>query len=151
MASLRQLCTFHIDDMLLGVDVSVVQEVIQTPPVTRVPLAKSTVAGLINLRGQIVTAIDLRVCLQRSAVASHDLSQSLIIRTESAPFSFLVDRIGDVLDIDEATFTRTPESINPSAAMLISGAYRMPDSLLLILNPGKTINHVTSLHAGKTE
>ena len=100
MSENRQLCTFYLDDLMLGIDVEQVQEVLQTQRLTRVPLAHETVAGLINLRGQIITAINLGVCLNRRWEARSQESLSIIIRSESALVSLLVDRMGDVIDVD---------------------------------------------------
>jgi purine-binding chemotaxis protein CheW len=90
MSSTSQLCTFQVDDLEIGIDVAAVQEVLKTQHVTQVPLADPTVAGLVNLRGQIVTAIDLRVCLQRPACERNE-SLSLIIRHGAALVCLLIE------------------------------------------------------------
>jgi len=107
--TIRQLCTFYLDDLFLGVDVTQVQEVVQTDHLTRVPLADSTVAGIINLRGQIVAAVNLRECLQRSVREIARLPLSLVVRWDGAIVSLFVDRMGDVLDLEESGFLPTPE------------------------------------------
>lgn len=147
MPAFQQFCTFYLDDLLLGVHVSQVQEVVQTESVTRVPLAEATVAGLINLRGQIVTAVNLRECLQRSALATGRLPLSLVIRSHGTVVSLLVDRVGDVLDVDEAAFTPTPETVDRGVARLLSGAYKLPQSLLLVLDADSIVTHVRNLHS----
>ncbi|MBS2020709.1 MAG: chemotaxis protein CheW, partial [Deltaproteobacteria bacterium] len=92
----RQLCTFLIDGMLFGVDVTNVQEVIRYQEMTRVPLASSTVRGLINLRGQIVTAIDMRARLGLPPRADQALPMNVVASTGDGVVSLLVDEIGDV-------------------------------------------------------
>ena len=150
MTTTCQLCTFYVDDISIGIDVEEVQEVLQTQHVTKVPLADATVAGLVNLRGQIVTAIDLRNCLRRPARDEQCGSLSLIIRHESALVCFLVDRVGEVTDVDRATFTASPESLDPTIRKLVTGGYRLPDGLLLMLEPGRVVDYVTELHKPTT-
>lgn len=149
MSSTHQLCAFYVDNLSIGIDVEVVQEVLQPQHVTRVPLTDPSVAGLVNLRGQIVTAIDLRTCLNRPS-DEHKLMLSLIIRHESALVCFLVDGIGEVTDVDDSAFTPSPESLDPITSQLIGGAYRLPDGLLLKLDPSKVVQHVTELHKPTT-
>src|SRR5690349_10504331 len=99
MAALRQLCTFTLDDLLLGVEVDRVQEVLRHQEMTRVPLAPRVVRGLINLRGQIVMAIDLRRCLGLPDLPADRSSMSVVLRTEDGPMSLLVDEIRDVVEL----------------------------------------------------
>jgi purine-binding chemotaxis protein CheW len=151
MSDTHQLCTFYIDDLLLGIDVDDVQEVLQAQFLTRVPLASESVAGLINLRGQIITAVNLRACLNRPWEAKHQNSLSLIVRSKSTLISLLVDRMGDVIDVDEADFAAPPESVDRNTVELIRGAYRLPDTLLLVLDSEQVVTHVTGLHdSGRT-
>ena len=150
MLAPRQLCTFYLDNMLLGVDVDRVQEVAQTDHVTGVPLANSSVAGLINLRGQIVTAIDLRECLKRPAQTASRQPLSLVIRKEGAVVSILVDRMGDVLNVDERAFLPTPDAVDRDVANFVTGAYRLPQALLLVLDPDGIVAQVTAAHAGRS-
>jgi len=145
MPDIRQLCTFRLDDLLLGIDVENVQEVLQAQHLTRVPLADKSVAGLVNLRGQIITAINLRACLNRDATAGLQNALSIIVRTKATLVSLLVDSIGDVVDVDAVEFTEPPESLDHSIEMIV-GAYKLPDSLLLVLDSEQVVTHVTSLH-----
>lgn len=146
MTNTRQLCTFHLADLILGIDVENVQEVVLAQHLTRVPLADEAVAGLINLRGQIVTAINLRACLNRNSDIAPRDSLSIIVRSELALVSLLVDRIGDVVDVNPADFTRPPEALDQDNVELIRGAYKLPGQLLLVLDSEKIVTQVTSLH-----
>ncbi len=146
--TIRQLCTFYLDDLFLGVDVTQVQEVVQTDHLTRVPLADSTVAGIINLRGQIVAAVNLRECLQRSVGDIARLPLSLVVRWDGAIVSLFVDRMGDVLDLEESGFLPTPEIVDRKVARLINGAYKLPHELLLVLDTERVLTHVKHLHSG---
>jgi purine-binding chemotaxis protein CheW len=134
MATTRQLCTFFVDDMLFGVDVMNVQEVIRYQEMTAVPLASSTVRGLINLRGQIVTAIDMRARLGLEPRQGAELPMNVVTTTTDGVVSFLVDEIGDVLEVDERTFERAPETMNATFRELVPGVFKLEGRLLLLLD-----------------
>ena len=112
MTGRKQFSTFVVDRLLFGVEVEKVQEVIRYQEMTRVPLAPRVVKGLINLRGQIVMAIDLRRRLGLRERAAADLPMNVVVRHDDGAVSFLVDEIGDVLEVDEETFELPP---GPSA------------------------------------
>src|ERR1700710_1738635 len=95
----RQLCTFYVQGLFFGVEVEKVQEVIRYQEMTRIPLSPPVIAGLINLRGQIVTAIDLRHQLALEARTGEQLPMNVVIRREDGPISLLVDEIGDVVEV----------------------------------------------------
>ena len=130
----HQLCTFHVDDLYLGVDVMEVQEVIRYQEMTAVPLAPEVVRGLINLRGQIVTALDLRRMLALPPLDG-ELPTNVVIRDGAdEAVSLLVDQIGDVVDTDEADFEPVPPTLSGPARDLVLGAYKLPHALLLVLD-----------------
>lgn len=139
MGENRQFCTFYLSDLFIGVEVQQVQEVIRSLDMTRVPLASSVVQGLINLRGQIVTAIDLRCRLGLKPRTDGRLPMNVVVRTDDGPMSLLVDEIGDVLEVDEATFERPPKTLRDTARELIGGAYKLQDRLLLTLDTAKAV------------
>ena len=139
MVDSQQYCTFYVNGHYLGVDVRKVQEVIRYQPMTRVPLASPVVRGLINLRGQIVTAIDLRRRLQFNDLPPDQLPINVVVQTDDGAVSMPVDEIGDVLEVSEELFERPPETLQGSARELIRGAYKLPDRLLLILDTERTV------------
>jgi purine-binding chemotaxis protein CheW len=143
MANERQYCTFYVDGHYFGLDVLKVQEIIRYQEMTRVPLAPSVVSGLINLRGQIVTAIDLRRRLELSERPAGQLPLNVVVQTDDGATSLLVDEIGDVLQVPEKLFERPPETLRGTARELIRGAYKLPDRLLLILDAERTVNVMT--------
>src|SRR5438445_1840154 len=100
MPARRQFCTFFLDELFFGVEVKKVQEVLRYQVMTRVPLAPPVVRGLINLRGQIVTAMDLRIRLQLSELPADQLPMNVVVRDGDGATSLLVDRIGDVLEVE---------------------------------------------------
>lgn len=139
MAETQQYSTFYLKDMYFGVEVLKVQEVIRYQEMTQVPLAHPVVRGLINLRGQIVTAIDLRRRLEMEERPEGQLPMNVVIRTDDGAVSLLVDEISDVLEADEEFFERPPETLTGVAHDLIRGAYKLKDRLLLILDTEKTV------------
>jgi purine-binding chemotaxis protein CheW len=146
MADEHQYCTFYVDGHYFGLDVLKVQEIIRYQEMTRVPLAPPVVRGLINLRGQIVTAIDLRRRLELGDRADDQLPVNVVVHTDDGAVSLLVDEIGDVLSVPQTLFEGPPETLKGMARELIRGAYKLPDRLLLILDAERTVN-VTGSHA----
>jgi purine-binding chemotaxis protein CheW len=135
-----QFSTFFVADLFFGVDVLRVQEVLRFQHMTRVPQAPEVIEGLINLRGQIVTAIDMRRRLRLPPRAGDQTPMNMVVRTDDGAVSLLVDEIGDVLDTDEATFERPPENLDPAARGLIRGVYKLKDRLLLVLDAERTVD-----------
>src|SRR5262245_2831239 len=140
MADEHQYCTFYVAGQYFGLDVLQVQEVIRYQEMTRVPLAPPVVRGLINLRGQIVTAIDLRRRLEMPARSGDELPVNVVVQTDDGAVSLLVDEIGDVLEVPEKSFERPPETLQGTARELIRGAYKLEGRLLLILDTARTVN-----------
>jgi purine-binding chemotaxis protein CheW len=136
----RQYCTFFLDGHYFGIDVLQVQEVIRYQEMTRVPLAPAVVRGLINLRGQIVTAIDLRRRLDLPDRPAGERPVNVVVQTDDGPVSLLVDEIGDVLRVPEGAFERPPETLRGAARELIRGAYKLDGRLLLILDTERAVN-----------
>ena len=140
MSKKSQFCTFFLDKHFFGVEVQKVQEVILYQEMTRVPLAPAAVRGLINLRGQIVTAIDLRHRLGLGERPSDKLFMNVVLRLDNNPVSLLVDKIGDVVEVEEEIFEPPPETLQGLARELIGGVYKLENRLLLILNIEKTVD-----------
>jgi purine-binding chemotaxis protein CheW len=135
----QQYCTFYVADHYFGLDVLRVQEIICHQPMTRVPLAPPVVRGLINLRGQIVTALDLRTRLGFEERPGDQVPVNVVVRTDDGAVSLLVDDIGDVLEVPERLFERAPETLTGPARELIRGAYKLDGRLLLALDAERTI------------
>jgi purine-binding chemotaxis protein CheW len=132
-----QFCTFYVDGLLFGIDVQHGQEVILNQPMTRVPLMPEVLRGLINLRGQIIPAIDLRLKLE---LREQDISaqpDNVLVRTADGAVSLLVDDIGDVREVPAEDFARPPETRQGAARELVSGVYKLPKELLLVLDTEK--------------
>ncbi len=134
----QQFCTFWLDGLLFGIEVEKVQEVIRHQAMTRVPLAPALIGGLINLRGQIVTAIDLRLRLGLPERKAGELPMNVVARSDDAAVSLLVDEIGDVVEVQEEQFEDVPQTMR-QARDLIRGVYKLPDRLLLVLDTAQAV------------
>ncbi len=139
-ATQQQFCTFFIKGLLFGVEVETVQEVIRHQEMTGVPLAPAVVAGLINLRGQIVTAIDLRRRLGVCDRLDGELPMNVVVRTGDGAVSLLVDEIGDVVEVEGNNFESTPDTLAGTSRELIRGVYKLKNELLLVLDTQRSVN-----------
>lgn len=135
----RQFSTFVVNGFLFGVDVMRVQEVIRYQSMTPVPMAPDVVRGLINLRGQIVTALDLRVRLELGRAADDARPMNVVVRTDEGAVALLVDEIGDVVTADPAAWEATPSTLAPTLRHLIPGAYKLDGRLLLELDVDRAL------------
>jgi purine-binding chemotaxis protein CheW len=132
-----QFCTFTVADLAFAVPVADVQEVIRHQVLTPVPLAPAEIGGLINLRGQIITAIDLRRRLQLPPREAGHHAMNVMLKTADGIVSLLVDRIEDVIEVADATLEQPPATLVHAARELISAASKQPGRLLLILDTAK--------------
>jgi len=137
MAEPKQFCTFYIDDTLFGVEVLDVQEVLRYQDITEVPLAASEIKGLINLRGQIITAIDLRNRMNLPPRQNGQQPMNVVIRIHNEVISFLVDSIGDVLEVNDELFEKSPHTVDDSTRALVAGVYKLEGKLLMVLDAAK--------------
>ena len=133
------LCTFRVGSLTLCVEVSRVQEVIRYQSTTAVPLAGSAIHGLMNLRGQIVTTLDLRKRLGLPERADDKPMMNIVLRSPDGPISLLVDQIGDVVEDAEGSFEQPPETLQGTHRDFIRGAFKRDDGLLLLLDTTKVI------------
>jgi len=139
MAIKKQFCTFYLDTYCFGVNVLEVQEVFRYQEKTRVPLAPGEISGLINLRGQIITAITLRLRLGMQAQPADRVPMNVVVRTQNEVVSLWVDQIGDVVEVSDDLYEKAPETIQGAMGDLITGVYKLKDRLLLILDTEKIV------------
>jgi len=135
-----QLTTFWVAGHYFGVPVTVVQEVLRFQAMTRVPLAPPVVRGLINLRGQIVTAIDLRRRLGLPERAPERRPMNVVLRIEESAVSLLVDEIGEVMEVERRLFEPPPDTLRSFGRELVRGVYKLPEHLLLVLDANRAID-----------
>ncbi len=131
--------TFTLDDRLYGVRVESVQEVLRGLPRTRIPLAPPTLAGLINLRGQVLSAVDLREQLGMPAYAAEAAQMLVVIRVAGESVALVVDSIGAVVDVEDDQFEPPPDNLNDPSRDLLLGAYKLADHLLLALDVDRAV------------
>jgi purine-binding chemotaxis protein CheW len=136
----RQFATFFVDGLFFGVEVLQVQEVLRYQEMTPVPLAPEVIEGLINLRGQIVTAVDIRRRLKLQPRPDGQTPMNTVVRTAEGAVSLLVDEIGDVVEVEAETFEVPPDNVDPAAREFLRGVYKLKDRLLLILDTEKIID-----------
>jgi len=140
MSENEQLCTFFLNGHFFGVPVQQVQEVIRYQEMTGVPLVPQVIRGLINLRGQIVTAIDLRRRLGMTDRPADQFPMNVVVRTDDGALSLLVDEIGDVIEVEEKTFEQPPETLKGMEREMIRGVHKLPERLLLVLDTARAVN-----------
>jgi purine-binding chemotaxis protein CheW len=135
--STRQFSTFYLGDRLYGIDVMQVQEVTKPMPVTAVRLAPIYVKGLINLRGQIATAIGLtelfKIDLNQTYRQTAE-KMNVVCSSEGCLLSLLVDRIGDVVEVHESSFEPLPDTVEGAISRYMDGVYKSENRLLSVIN-----------------
>lgn len=142
------LCTFYLGDLYFGIDVRGVQEVMSHHELTPVPLAPEVITGLMNVRGQIIPALDLRCRLElASRDADEPAPMNVVLQTDDGPVSLLVDRIGDVMEVDEQQFETPPETVTGVARDLIVGTYKLEGQLLLELDTDRLLDEPALVEA----
>ncbi|HTW30691.1 MAG TPA: chemotaxis protein CheW [Candidatus Sulfotelmatobacter sp.] len=151
MASSQQFCTFFLDGHFFGTPVPKVQEVIQYQEMTRVPLAPDVISGMINLRGQIVSAIDLRKRLGLPERPAGQLPMNVVVRTTDGAVSLLVDEIGDVIEVEEGMLENPPDTLQDFAREVVRGVYKLSGRLLLALDIDRLVdlNDITKPKANR--
>jgi purine-binding chemotaxis protein CheW len=130
----QQFCTFYLDGLLFGVALRGVQEVIPSLDMTQVPLAPEVVRGLINLRGQIVTAVDLRRRLELKPAPPDFHTMNVVVRSEDGVVSLLVDEIADVVEVEQSTFEPPPETLRGVVRSMILGIHKLDGRLMHVLD-----------------
>jgi purine-binding chemotaxis protein CheW len=133
MSSSQQFCTFYLDELLFGIESRLIQEVVRSLELTEVPLAPETVSGLMNLRGQIVLAIDLRRRLELPPRPDGAAPMSVVVHSSEGAVGLLVDDIGDVIEVDEETFEPSPETLPERLRSVILGVHKLDRRLMHVL------------------
>lgn len=135
----RIYATFHLAGLRFAIDVAQVQEVLREQEMTPVPLAHPAIRGLINLRGQVVTAIDMRKRLGLAPFVPGGPCMNVIVDFHGEPVSLLVDGVGDVMELADAAFEPSPPTLDGPLRALTSGLYKLSDGLCLVLATEKVL------------
>jgi purine-binding chemotaxis protein CheW len=150
MAQTQQFCTFYLDKLMFGVELEKVQEVIRYLEITEIPLAPRVVGGLMNLRGQIVTGLDLRRRLDLPDRPEETHPMNVVIRSADGAVSLLVDEIGDVVEVTEESFERPPETLHGKVREVILGVHKLERHLMHVLNTEKACETSDQVASGAT-
>ena len=136
----RDYVTMSIGDQMFGIPVLNVQDVLGSQQITRVPLAPPEVAGSLNLRGRIVTAIDVRLRLNMAKKDDGKPPMSVVVEHDGELYSLLVDSVGEVLSLNMKDSQRNPPTLNARLREFSDGIYRLNGSLLVVLSVGSLLN-----------
>jgi purine-binding chemotaxis protein CheW len=129
-----QLATFYVADMCLALDISVIQEIIRDVEMTRVPHALPQVRGVINLRGDVATVIDLRQVLGLPTLETTTDTQTMIVRSQGESIGLIVDRVGDICDVDESAIVPPPPNVDSVDGRFFVGVCQRKTEIILVLN-----------------
>lgn len=141
-ANSKEFLTVFIAGQRFGIPILQVQDVLGSQKVTKVPLAPPEIAGSLNLRGRIVTAIDVRKRLGVSSEHDDRKQMSVVVEHENELYSLIIDRVGDVLHLDDAEFENNPPTLDPVWRSISFGIYRLESDLLVVLDVPKLINSI---------
>jgi purine-binding chemotaxis protein CheW len=142
----RDFLTVHIAGQLFGIPILQVQDVLGQQRVTRIPLAPPQIAGSLNLRGRIVTALDVRKCLALPAYEGQKKEMSVVVEHDNELYSLIIDAVGDVLSLEDRDFEQTPATLDPLWRSVSMGIYRLEGNLLMILDVPKLLNNLGSVN-----
>ena len=140
-AQTREFVTIMLGSQLCGIDVLKVQDVLGPQKITPVPLAPPEVSGLLNLRGRIVTAIDLRRRLGLEKRAEGDEGMSVVVEHGGELYSLTVDSVGEVLRFPADEFERNPATLDAQWRQFSEGVYRLNAGLLVVLNDDSLLDY----------
>jgi purine-binding chemotaxis protein CheW len=135
----HEFVTVTVAGQIFGIPVLQVQDVLGPQRITRIPLAPREVAGSLNLRGRIVTAIDLRTRLRLPPLPEGQLGMSVVVDHGDELYSILVDGVGEVLDVGRDTPQRNPPTLDPAWRDVSAGVYRLEKGLLVVLNVARVL------------
>ncbi|MBN8543762.1 MAG: chemotaxis protein CheW [Alphaproteobacteria bacterium] len=136
----QEFVTLRLDQQLFGISVMAVQDVLRKQPISPVPLAPHIVAGSLNLRGRIVTAIDLRKRLSMDDYPNRDTMMKVVVEYQHELFAFMVDAVGDVLTLEMSDCEKPPSNMNESWRSVAAGVFKLQDELLVVLDVGSVID-----------
>jgi purine-binding chemotaxis protein CheW len=131
--------TMTIATQLFGIPVLQVQDVLGPQRITRVPLAPPEVSGSLNLRGRIVTAIDVRTRLGLPPRGEDERSMSVVVDFNGELYSLIVDKIGEVMSLNASDYEKNPVTLDQRWREISGGIYRLKDTLLIVLDVGRLL------------
>ncbi|MBN8531134.1 MAG: chemotaxis protein CheW [Alphaproteobacteria bacterium] len=138
-SQLKEFVTMTVDGQLLGISVLTVQDVFKHQKITPIPLAPKEIAGSLNLRGRIVTAIDVRARLRLSPRDPKAKVMSVVVEYKGELYSLLVDSVGEVLALPLEKFEKNPANLSQNWQEVSAGIYRLKSDLLVALDVSKLL------------
>jgi purine-binding chemotaxis protein CheW len=145
----KEFLTMNIAGQLFGMLVNSVSDVLTPQKIIQIPLAPKEVIGSFNLRGRIVTAIDLRVILGIKTAFNLKECMGVVVEYNNDLYSFIVESVGEVLSLSLSEFTHNPENLSKNWQDLSLGIYPLKDDLLVILNINKVLQNISEDNANK--
>jgi len=142
-----EFITVTIGGQLVGIPVLSARDVLSPQTIVRIPLAPPQIAGSLNLRGRIVTAIDVRICLGLPAVEDPSASMGVVTEHRGELYSLLVDAVGEVLRLSAETFERNPMTLKSAWRELADGIHRLEGQLLVVLSVERLLRSLTPASA----
>ena len=136
----KEFVTMTVGGQLFGIPVLSVQDVLAAQKIARIPLAPPEVAGALNLRGRIVTAIDVRTRLGLPPMDSGQTGMSIVVDHHGELYSLIIDVIGDVMDLPNSAYERSPATLDPSWREVAAGVYRLDGELLVVLDVNRLLD-----------
>ena len=131
---LREYVTIMVAGQLFGLPILRVQDVFAPERLTRVPLAAPEIAGLLNLRGRIVTLIDVRKRLGLTGAESDYAAMAIGVESRGESYGLLVDSVGEVLNLDDAERQANPVNLDPRLGQVSAGIFRLERQLLVVID-----------------
>ena len=128
------MATFYVADMCLALEIGVIQEIIREVKVTPVPHAAGQIRGVINLRGEVTTVIDLRQVLGLASLDATSNTQTLIVRSQGESIGLIVDRVGDICDVDESSIVPPPPNVDSVDGRFFQGVCQRNSEIILVLD-----------------
>ncbi len=144
MTSARQFCTFYLNHLLFGVESQKIQEVVTYRELRPVPLAAPVVAGLMNLRGQVVVVLELRRQLELPERPANQAPVCLVVRGADGLVCLLADEVGNVVEVEDETFEPSPETLAPRLRSVIVGVHKLEGQLMHVLDTDRACEGQTS-------
>jgi len=136
----REFVTVMIGEQLFGMPIDRVHDVFAADRLTRVPLARDEIAGILNLRGRIVTAIDMRKCLDLPPKQDVTNQMAVGIEAHGESYGLLIDEVGEVMKLPAAQQEPVPVNLDRRWVGVAAGVYRLEDSLMIILDIDRVLD-----------
>lgn len=136
----QEFLTFRVQKQLFGVPVLAVQDVLGTQHLATIPLARPEIAGVLNLRGRIVTAINIRQVLGLKVLPKDAPMMNVVVEHDNELYSLIVDSVGEVLSLSQSIYENNPTTLDPNWREYSAGIFRLKNELLVVLDVASLLN-----------